>query len=155
MSILLNDITLFNNYCASNNIKGFVRLNGTSDVDWQKLKINSTTLFESFPNITFYDYTKDFNKKSKFNNYDLTYSRSEVTKDTSIISKVKSGVNVAVVFDKLPSLWNGLEVVNGDLSDLRPLDRKGVVVGLVAKGSAKKDDSGFVVKTNRINTHQV
>jgi hypothetical protein len=36
-------------------------------------------------------------------------------------------------------------VIDGDLSDLRFLDRTGVVVGVRAKGKAKKDVSGFVV----------
>lgn len=155
MLSLQNDISLFESYCIENKIQGYVRLNGTSDVDWQKLKIDSVSLFEKFPNIIFYDYTKDFSKKSIHKNYDLTYSRSEVTKDNSILNRIKQGTNVAIVFDKLPLLWNGIEVVNGDLNDLRPLDKKGVIVGLVAKGSAKKDDSGFVVKTNRIITKQV
>jgi hypothetical protein len=56
------------------------------------------------------------------------------------------GVNVAVVFDLPPTEWRGLEVVNGDLHDFRYLDRKGVVVGLKAKGKARKDTSGFVVQ---------
>jgi hypothetical protein len=35
-------------------------------------------------------------------------------------------------------------VFNGDESDLRFLDPQGVIVGLYAKGKAKKDTSGFV-----------
>ena len=40
--------------------------------------------------------------------------------------------------------WKGFEVVNGDETDLRFLDKKGVVVGLIEKGRAKKDETGFV-----------
>ena len=55
------------------------------------------------------------------------------------------GVNVAVVFRKeLPSTWNNVEVIDGDKTDLRFLDGRGKIVGLTAKGDAKKDQSGFV-----------
>ena len=37
-------------------------------------------------------------------------------------------------------------MVNGDNSDVRFIDPKGVIVGLIAKGKAKKDESGFVIK---------
>jgi len=44
----------------------------------------------------------------------------------------------------MPETYNGLPVFNGDESDLRFLDPQGVIVGLYAKGKAKKDTSGFV-----------
>jgi hypothetical protein len=37
-------------------------------------------------------------------------------------------------------------VIDGDANDLRFLDPTGVIVGLKAKGAAKKDTSGFVVR---------
>ena len=55
-------------------------------------------------------------------------------------------MNVAVVFRKeLPATYLGRKVINGDETDLRFLDEKNVIVGLKAKGKAKKDMSGFVV----------
>jgi hypothetical protein len=58
---------------------------------------------------------------------------------------LEMGGNVAVVFrNQLPKTWKGFEVVNGDETDLRFLDKKGVVVGLIEKGFAKKDETGFV-----------
>jgi len=58
-----------------------------------------------------------------------------------------AGVNVAVVFrGELPATWQGKTVVNGDESDLRFLDNSNVIVGLVQKGLAKKDVTGFVVE---------
>jgi hypothetical protein len=57
------------------------------------------------------------------------------------------GGNVAVVFDELPKTYLGYEVINGDDTDLRFLDKKGVVVGLKAKGKGKYDKTGFVVRT--------
>ena len=57
------------------------------------------------------------------------------------------GMNYAVVFKNklLPVGYEGYPVINGDSTDLRFLDPKGVVVGLYAKGRAKKSDSGFAV----------
>ncbi len=58
---------------------------------------------------------------------------------------------MAVVFackreDSLPAKWAGRKVIDGDLHDLRFLDGRGRVVGLRAKGPARKDESGFVVR---------
>ena len=60
---------------------------------------------------------------------------------------MRAGGNVAAVFNNLPQTWNGFKVIDGDENDLRYLDYKNVVVGLVAKGKAKKDTSGFVIQT--------
>jgi hypothetical protein len=124
-----------------------VRLNGTSDL----LGNDYLDLIRKHSEIKFYDYTKvskRFNMNLP-NNYSLTFSRSE-SNESEALRLLEQGNNVAVVFqtrenDELPILWNGFPVINGDESDLRFLDAKGVVVGLKAKGSAKKDLSGFVV----------
>ena len=47
--------------------------------------------------------------------------------------------------NKLPSMFKGLKVIDGDTHDMRFLDEDNVVVGLKAKGKAKKDYSGFVI----------
>ena len=132
--------------------KGLVpcfRLNLTSDFKWEE-----TGIFEEFPEAQFYDYTKGKNRMLEYlqgnlpPNYHLTYSRSE-KKGDSVHSKafLASGGNVAVVFrGKLPKTWNGFDVIDGDESDLRFLDGTGKVVGLVEKGLAKKDETGFVVE---------
>lgn len=124
-----------------------VRLNGTSDLDWFNLfKIIGKDL-TSLESIQFYDYTKVFSRLEKYagTNYHLTFSRSEKN-ETDALKALQAGYNVAVVFRKsLPDTWNGYEVINGDESDLRFLDRPNVVVGLIAKGKARKAVSGFVV----------
>ena len=82
--------------------------------------------------------------KSFPSNYHLTFSRSE-TNDKLAEMVLEMGGNVAVVFrNQLPKTWKGYEVVNGDDNDLRFLDKQGVVVGLIEKGMAKKDTTGFV-----------
>lgn len=137
-----------------NSVKLAMRLNTISDIPWEKVKVrDGQTIFELYPNVTFYDYTKDLNRAIDFAqghmpaNYDLTFSRSEAN-EAECKAALGFGCNVAVVFagKALPKDWKGYAVVNGDQSDARFLDKKGVVVGLVAKGEGRYDESGFVVR---------
>ena len=119
-----------------------VRLNGTSDILWER----TTDILASFPTTQFYDYTK-VGKRFLWDipaNYHLTFSLAE-NNDADARLALSKGHNVAAVFRKdIPaSLW-GFSVVNGDETDLRFLDVPGVVIGLKAKGKARKDTSGFV-----------
>ena len=130
------------------------RLNGTSDLAWEKYAVTVDgvvykNIFEAFPNIQFYDYTKILGRKVKgIANYHLTFSAADGN-DSDVYRAIAEGLNVATVFgikktEPMPETYNGRPVFNGDESDLRFLDPKGVVVGLYAKGKAKKDTSGFV-----------
>jgi len=126
------------------------RLNGTSDIAWEKYEVqDGKNIFQMFPNVTFYDYTKMLNRKGRaLPNYHLTFSAADGN-DADVAKAIEQGYNVATVFgikknSPMPETYNGLPVFNGDDSDLRFLDPKGVVVGLYAKGKAKKDTSGFV-----------
>ena len=125
-----------------------VRLNGTSDVDHlDMLKRYGGIDWLTSNYIIFYDYTKNPNIIRKYagTNYKLTFSRSECN-DVEAMKVLKSGGNVAIVFsDYLPEQYKGYKVINGDESDLRYYDPYNVVVGLKAKGKAKKDTSGFVI----------
>lgn len=124
------------------------RLNIVSDVKWEEY----LELDFDFPNVQFYDYTKHRQRMLNYlsgqlpKNYHLTFSRSE-NNDKHCLDVLEMGGNVTVVFDKggLPDTWNGYKVINGDETDLRFLDEKGVVVGLKAKGQGRKDQSGFVL----------
>ena len=130
-----------------------VRLNGTSDIRWEDVIVSdSKTIFELFADTQFYDYTKIPNRAIKhISNYHLTFSVSARKAFSKIWDKAQKnygrGMNYAVVFKNkiLPAAYEGYEVINGDESDLRFLDKKGVVVGLIAKGQAKKSTSGFAV----------
>lgn len=139
-----------------------VRLNGTSDIDWSAILVNGKTIFEIFSDIQFYDYTKNPNKfKNIAPNYHLTMSYTG--RNWQVCEMLlQKGFNVAVVFDvkkgkELPTEFNGYKVVNGDLTDYRPLDGKGVIVGLRWKKIADKEvndyvrQSCFVVRPNKIN----
>ena len=131
------------------------RLNLTSDIAWESVFFNEEkpqTIFDKFPSTQFYDYTKSFKRMAQYlgknkefpKNYHLTFSRSE-TNDKLCEMVLEMGGNVAVVFrNQLPQTWKGYEVINGDENDLRFLDKQGVVVGLIEKGMAKKDATGFV-----------
>ena len=130
------------------------RLNLTSDIPWENMKKGSkTSVIEEFPEVNFYDYTKGFTRMMAWldgkmpDNYHLTFSRSEETSDERMENILSLGGNVAVVFrGSLPKTYLGFPVVDGDENDLRFKDGKGVVVGLVEKGLAKKDETGFVVE---------
>ena len=136
-------------------MKSVFRLNLTSDIAWESVFFNEDkpcSIFDKFSNVQFYDYTKSFARMKEFiqgklpTNYHLTFSRSEHN-DKLCRLVLAMGGNVAVVFrNQLPKSWHGFAVVNGDDNDLRFLDRQGVVVGLIEKGMAKKDESGFVVE---------
>ena len=125
-----------------------MRLNGTSDLDFiglLQVKLGVDVLNE-LTNIKFYDYTKNFKRAMKYlgTSYHLTFSRSE-DNEHECLEYLSAGGNVAVVFKQLPETWHGYEVIDGDENDMRYTDKRGVVIGLVAKGKAKKDTSGFVI----------
>lgn len=130
-----------------------VRLNLTSDIAWENVKTASgLSLMERFPEVQFYDYTKITGRMSRFligdfpANYHLTFSRAETPESERLaLSFLASGGNAAAVFRKLPQSWHGFPVLNGDADDLTFLRPAGSVFGLVAKGAAKKDTSGFVI----------
>ena len=132
------------------------RLNLTSDIPWENIRkhrADKINVMEEFPQVNFYDYTKGFYRMRAWldgkmpENYHLTFSRSEETSDDRIKKILSLGGNVAVVFrGSLPKTYLGSPVVDGDENDLRFKDPKGVVVGLVEKGLAKKDETGFVVE---------
>jgi hypothetical protein len=135
------------------NLTPVFRPNGTSD-----LPALGKRVAEHFKDkgIQTYDYSKiprPWERVTK--NYHLTFSRSE-NNWQDCLDALAHGINVAVVFstvkgENLPETWNGYPVVDGDETDLRFLDPvqpdgKGLIVGLRAKGKARKDKSGFVVQ---------
>ena len=135
-----------------------IRLNGTSDISWETFKVkDGKTIFELFPNVQFYDYTKNPNrfKASLPSNYYLIFSRSE-TNDAKAMELLKKKINVAMVFDVVPESYMGFKVINGDENDLRFLDDKGVIVGLRYKQVNTKGfdndaafKNGFAIRTNQ------
>lgn len=155
------------------NAKDFIptiRLNGTSDIAWEKFKIrDGKNIFELHPSIIFYDYTKNHLRMRKElpSNYHLTFSLSENNLDIAM-QLLSEGKNVAMVFgvkkaSQLPSQYLGYQVINGDEDDLRFLDAKNVIVGLKYKnltglGSKGKNDfseNDFIIKVDEIQTLKI
>ena len=126
-----------------------VRMNGTSDT---KIVDVITRKYEIPKNVVFYDYTKIPQRAGRFvlpsgHTYVVAFSRSE-SNEPEAIEVLRNGGIVAVVFDKLPTTWHGYKVVDGDERDDLMLDLfPGTVLGLKAKGKAKRDMTGFVVKS--------
>jgi len=147
---LREDLDKFVRYCKKRNITPCVRLNGTSDIRWEQ----HIDMENDYPEVQFYDYTKDVNRINRAmpKNYHLTlsYSGASIRYEDMVLDQMKrhTGTNMAVVWrhkEDIPKTFMGYPVVDGDKDDLRFLDPKGVVVGLYAKGKAKKDNTGFVV----------
>ncbi len=157
MNLLVKDIAKLEKKSLSLGLKCGVRLNATSDIIWESVPVEYLgkrykNVMELFPNVQFYDYSKHHKRKDLPNNYHLTYSLAEDNEDRAEIA-LNNGMNVAVVFRKpeLPEKFTIgktiVDVINGDLHDYRPADGKypvGKVIGLKAKGQAKKDTTGFV-----------
>ena len=134
-----------------------IRLNGTSDLPYEKYKVfEGKNIFEVYPDVQFYDYTKNYLRFDKElpKNYHLTFSRSETNNDKAM-ELLRRGFNVAMVFDKLPTEFEGYKVINADEDDLRFLDEKNVICGLKYKKMTGKGannqlafESGFAIKVN-------
>jgi hypothetical protein len=122
------------------------RLNGTSDLSWEKYDmLPGLNVFECFPTVQFYDYTKILGRKVKgYANYHLTFSKADGN-DSDVADALLAGMSVVAVYDKIPA-----GVPSADETDLRFLDAKGIMLGLKAKGRAKKDTSGFVIRLTEV-----
>jgi hypothetical protein len=140
---LAQDIRKAIKFAERKGLKPVFRLNGTSDLSWEKywVPVYDMTLFELFPQVQFYDYTKVLGRKvSAFPNYHLTFSKADGN-DADVAEALMQGMSVVAVYDEIPA-----GVPSADETDLRFLDPKGVMLGLKAKGRAKKDYSGFVIR---------
>ena len=145
---LISEISKLENKAKRKNMVPVVRLNGTSDIPYELMPVNGKrNIMSHFQHIQFYDYTKNpFRFKDLPDNYNLTFSRSE--SNEAQIKLLPEDVNVAIVFSKIMAgkiIFNRT-ILDGDNSDLRFLDPRKSIVGLTAKGKARKDTSGFVVK---------
>tara|TARA_R110000803_G_scaffold144481_1_gene210314 strand:+ start:529 stop:1353 length:825 start_codon:yes stop_codon:yes gene_type:complete len=138
-----------------------IRLNMFSDIPWEQYGIP-----QEFPDVQFYDYSKYPNRHGQVcENYWVTFSRDEAN-DSDALRILNGGDNVAVVFhnsgkfagnaskrQELPETWNGFTVIDGDKTDARWTDAKGVVVGLKLKAFDTESrnqaiESGFSVSAD-------
>lgn len=152
---LIKDIRRLRNRAIAEGALCAVRLNGTSDLPWHKIPpvpgyANVMEYFSS--TVQFYDYTKrPFDPKTLPKNYHLCFSYSG-SNPVEAYDVLDAGGNVAIVFDTkkgkpFPTHRGRWPIIDGDEHDFRFLDPPGTIVGLRAKGKAKHDTTGFVVKT--------
>jgi len=146
MAQLRKEISNHIKNCSNKGFIPCIRLNGTSDISFE-----NTGIFEEFPNVQFYDYTKIYKRALKYvngqypSNYHLTYSLNEDNYKEAFDILLKGG-NISAVFrNELPKTYKGYKVINADETDLRFTDDNNIIAGLMAKGKAKKDYSGFVL----------
>lgn len=162
-NMLVKDMKRLSNRAVSKEIKIQVRLNGTSDLDFFSIVKNRTGFdIRTLPGLSFYDYTKQIGKFKRYHgsDYKLTFSRSEKN-EKECNEAIKLGP-VAVVFDTkkghdLPAVYsfdNGqtfYPVIDGDSADDLMVNLgAGFILGLRAKGKAKDDKTGFVVRVNNL-----
>ena len=145
MADLYSDIQKAIRFAERKGLTPVFRLNGTSDLSWEKYTINDKNIFELFPTVQFYDYTKVLGRKvAKYSNYHLTFSKADGN-DADVAEALLQGMSVVAVYDAIPE-----GVPSADETDLRFLDPKGIMLGLKAKGRAKKDYSGFVIRLTEV-----
>lgn len=153
MAQLYRDIEALERRAAREGLRPAVRLNGTSDINWEEIRFGNGkySLMECFPMIQFYDYQKYF-RLPKNRNYHVTFSYSAAPEFQVLLRKaMKFNLNIAAVFKgQFPVTFLGREVIDGDTDDLRFLDPEGVVVGLRAKGPAKRSASPLIVDSSVI-----
>jgi hypothetical protein len=148
---LLKEIKREIKKASDKNEKIAFRLNGTSDIDFLYLldkHFNFNVDLLHYDKVYFYDYTKSLPRAKRYQNYrnyTLTFSKSE-TNQNQVKEALNLGINVAAVFSNdLPKTYKGIKVVDGDKSDLEMIKFKNIILGLKAKGKARKDKSGFVI----------
>ncbi len=168
---LLEEIDRFIRRCERAGKRPAIRLNGTTDIQWENLialhpSREDNNIFDMYPNVTFYDYTKILKRFDRTlpSNYTLVFSgslASEISRAMTL-EALERFIPTALVFrDELPGSVSIapykylINVINGDEHDLLPVhleDHKSfaVVIGLKAKGKAKKDQSGFVLDFKRL-----
>jgi hypothetical protein len=153
MTDLVSDIIKAKKMAAKLGLIPVFRLNGTSDLSWEKYDTGMggypdpdfMNIFDVFPDVQFYDYTKVLGRKvSQYKNYHLTFSKADGN-DADVAEALLQGMSVVAVYDKIPA-----GVPSADETDLRFLDPKGIMLGLKAKGRAKKDYSGFVIRLTEV-----
>jgi hypothetical protein len=144
---LYHDIIKAKKFAEKQGLIPVFRLNGTSDLSWEKYEVGTTgmNLFQLFPTVQFYDYTKVLGRKvAQYPNYHLTFSKADGN-DADVAEALMQGMSVVAVYDEIPA-----GVPSADETDLRFLDPKGIMLGLKAKGRAKKDYSGFVIRLKEV-----
>lgn len=152
MDWLIAELKSYQKQAIKKNMIFSARLNTISDIDWASVYHRGKNIFEMFPEIFWYDYTKNPNKfNNKPENYHLTFSYTG--RNWNVCKTLlQRGFNVAMVFNvkketELPTHFENYVVINGDENDVRFNDPKGVIVGLKFKHIADKAAEAEVTKS--------
>lgn len=161
MNILRYELENAKTYAEKRDMFFSVRINCMSDLSPLafRYKDNSKNILEMYPDVQFYDYSKNFNRAKlmeKYPNYDITFSYDGMNWD-KCVDVLEKGYNVAVVFESpvMPISWRGYQVIDGISSDLRYLDEKGGKIvyllfhrpaGQYKNGRYERPDTPFVVR---------
>jgi len=150
MMQLEHEIELFRTRAERKGLIPVVRLNGTSDILWERQP--GYSIFSLFPDIQFYDYTKlpaRLSWPEIPGNYHLTVSYSEASplyKKQCQRAFEKGASLAAVVKDQqLKDQYLELGAVDMDEHDLRFTDPPNSFGVLKAKGQARRESNGFVL----------
>ena len=150
---LNSELFNFSRLCDKTGVRGAVRLNVLSDIDWENHGVP-----QNHPGLTFYDYTKRAIRLSDIrrpDNYSLMFSYSgHPAYRKQVTRALQTDCPVAVVFrvkagEPLPAAFMGRPVIDGDISDLVNVTAGPVIIGLRAKGRARQSDSAFIVDPAR------
>ena len=143
---LANEIEMLKKRSKKAGYKFAVRLNGTSDLSFERFRhMDGQSLMDVHPDVQFYDYTKVYNRLTRdINNYYMVFSYSG-RNEVYCREALHRGYNVAVVFGQnLPARFWRHKVFDGDNHDLRFTDPGRRIIGLRAKGRARKEQNEFV-----------
>ena len=153
LELFANQLKNFQKLCDKDNLQAVHRPNTISDIEWERYGIP-----QLFPRMFFYDYTKrPFRLTRVPENYRLMFSFSGVPGyKNQVKAALKTDAPISVVFNgPFPKEFLGRKVIDGDRSDLINLYAGKKIIGLKAKGDAKKDKTGFVIHTNKIMMQEV
>ena len=107
------------------NKKAVVRLNGFTDIDYDKYGI-----FKLFPNVQFYDYSADYERVLNNNNPNLHYTFSYKGNNLKeCLELLKKDISIAVIDISENQFFNDYEVehIDGDKHDFRFKHGKAIV----------------------------
>jgi len=154
MAVLTFEIAALERKAKAQGMQAGIRLNATSDLPWERRRVDvdgaAVGLMDLFPEVQFYDYTKVTKRAVAWaegkmpGNYHLTFSKNEGGNVAIVCAP--SVYKTAIATGRLPYPYDAPGAVDGDAHDYRPADPVGKIIALKAKGDARHDTSGFVVR---------
>ena len=163
--ILSRELNLLAKRARKRKLKKAGRMNGTTDLDWSQIRFGGRTIFEHFPGIDWYDYTKNPKLAENYQQagVSITFSWYKKAPTEKVLELLDRGVNIAIAYkDKIPANQKIgdriVPTINGDAHDLCFNDPRGVVRALKYKFATMSKDaatinaraleSGFIIQSN-------